>query len=123
MSGVAFASSLTGQEILEQFNLVVLDDATSTSHVDGRTYVGGKLTGGDYVQHPDSTPTSAYAGLTVKENASNIHVNGLGTVIDGNLTNSIINTGEAVVLGTASSNTFNNPAYVGNDGGNNNLWL
>ena len=120
MSSPAFATSLTGQQILGQFNLVVLGDAISTSHVDGRTYVGGNLSGGDYVQHIKDTPASAYAGLTVRGDASNnVHVNGLGAVVGGNLTGSTINTGEAVVFGKATNNNFNGKAYVGQNGGNN----
>jgi len=109
----ALTAPLTAQEILQQFNLVVLDDASSSSHVDGRSYVGGNVTGGDYALHPSDTPASAYAGLTVGGNAGGIKVNSLGAVVGGNLTNSTINNGTSVVWGNASGDNFNGAAYVG----------
>ena len=121
MSSPIFAMPLTAQEILKEFNLVVLGDANSTSHVDGRSYVAGNLSGGDYVQHPNDTNSSAYAGLTVQGNASNVHVNGLGAVVGKDLSGSTINSGSAVVLGKASNDSFNGSAYVGTVGTGNNF--
>lgn len=110
----AMAASLSAFEVLQQFNLVVVGDSTSYSHVDGRTYIGGELAGGDYVQHPGSTPASAYAGLTVRGNASSLNLNGLGAVVGGNLSNANINSGFGVVAGNAAAVNFNGgPAYVG----------
>jgi choice-of-anchor A domain-containing protein len=121
-AGIALAQPLTGTQILNQFNLVVQGNATSTSHVDGRAYVGGDLTGGAYVQHPTATPSSSYAGLTVGGIASGVTVNGDGAVVEKNLSNSIINSGNGVVLGTATSSNFNGPSYyIGHDGGGNQL--
>ncbi len=121
ISSPVFATSLTAQQILQQFNLVVLDDATSDSDVDGRTYVGGDLTGGIYLQHPNDTPASAYAGLTVQGNTSNVKVTDYGAVVGGNLTNSTINNGNTVVLGTASGDAFNGGGhyYAGTVGSGN----
>lgn len=118
LASPAIAAPLTAEQTLNQFNLVVLGDATSRSHVDGRSFVGGKLVGGDYAQHPSDTPASNYAGLTVLGNASGvswsqIHVNGLGAVVQGNLSDSTINSGSAVVLGNTDHVTFNGAAYVG----------
>eukprot|EP01041_Mallomonas_annulata_P031334 gene31334-53626_t len=92
----AHAVSLSSSEILQQFNTVVLGSATSSSHTDGRTYIGGALSGGDYVQHINQTPQSSYAGLTVAGSASNVKVNGLGAVIGGSLSNSTLNKGGSV---------------------------
>ena len=61
--------SLTAQQTLGQFGLVVLGNLQSSSDVDGRTFVGGTLTGnGNFAQR--SLPASAYAGLTVLGNAT-----------------------------------------------------
>jgi choice-of-anchor A domain-containing protein len=120
-AGMACATSLSAEEILQQFNVVVLDDATSTSHVDGRAYVGGNLTGGTYVQHPADTPASAYAGLTVGGTASGVTVNSDGAVIEGNLSGSTINSGSTAVFGTASNTNFNGPAYVATTGSGDNF--
>ncbi|EIJ47173.1 hypothetical protein GWL_14140 [Herbaspirillum sp. GW103] len=104
--------SLTGAEALQQFNLVVLGDASSNSHVDGRAWIGGSLTGGDYVQHVGSTPASSYAGLTVMGSASNVHVNGLGSYIGGSFTNSTVNSGSSYIVGAVSNSNLNGSAYV-----------
>jgi len=112
-AGVAHAAPLTADEMLKQFNVVVKGDMTSTSHVDGRTYVAGNLQGGDYVQHASDTAKSAYAGLTVGGSASgNLHVNGLGAVVGGSANGIIVNTGQAYVGGSATSSTFNGDAWV-----------
>ncbi|MES2257751.1 MAG: collagen-binding domain-containing protein [Pseudomonadota bacterium] len=112
LCGAAQATPLNTSQILTQFNTVVLGNATSSSHTDGRTYVGGTLSGGDYVQHPEQTAASNYAGLTVRGAASNVHVNGLGAVVGGKLSGSIVNSGSAVVKGGAQGDTFNGAAYV-----------
>ena len=109
----AQAAPASALEALQQFNLIAFGDVNSTSHVDGRSYIGGNLTGGDFVQHPASTPASAYAGLTVRGNASNVTVNGLGAVVGGKLSGNVINSGAAAVLGNSSNVNFNNAAYVG----------
>lgn len=45
VSSPVAAAPLNFQDILQQFNLVVLGDATNSSEVEGRTYVGGNLSG------------------------------------------------------------------------------
>ena len=110
------AAPLTNQQIFEQFNLVVFNNSNSSSHVDGRSFIGGNLSGGDYVQHPGAVAPSSYTGLTILGNASgNIHVNGLGAVVAGNASNLTVNTGDAVVLGNATNSSFNGSGnyYVG----------
>ena len=106
------AAPLTANQVLNQLNVVALDTIDSTSHVDGRTWAGGSVTGGDYGQHLGSAPASAYAGLTAQGSASNLHVNGGGAVIGGSLANATINSGASVVKGSASGTNFNGPAYV-----------
>jgi choice-of-anchor A domain-containing protein len=111
-------AGLDAQQTLEQFNLVVIGNSTSTSHVDGRSFVGGSLDGGDYVQNGGATPASAYAGLTVLGDANHIfspqvNVNGLGVTVLGNLTNANINSGPAVVQGNAANVNFNGTSHVG----------
>jgi choice-of-anchor A domain-containing protein len=118
----AFATPVSAADALSQFNLIVFDDAVSSSHVDGRTIVGGSLTGGDYVQHPADAPTSGYAGLTVGGNAAGVNVNGLGIVTGGNLANANVNSGASTVLGNASNVNFNGGgAYVGGSATNSNF--
>lgn len=108
----AAATPLTAEQTLNQFNLVVFGNSVSSSHVHGRAWIGGTVTGGDYELDWTSTPASAYAGLTVGANASSLHVLGNGVVIGGNLTGAEINGGSSVVFGNATSVNFNGPAYV-----------
>ncbi|KAF1040207.1 MAG: hypothetical protein GAK35_03601 [Herbaspirillum frisingense] len=120
-AGHAMATtSLSAAQVLTQFNLVVLGDATSGSHVDGRAWVGGSLTGGDFVQHAGDAAASNYAGLTVMGSISNVHVNGLGAVIGGSVTNSTVNSGSSYIGGSVSGSNLNGPAYVsgGSSGSN-----
>lgn len=116
----AATTPLTATQVLQQFNLVVLSNDVSNSHVDGRAWIGGTLTGGDYVQHASDTAASSYAGLTVMGSASGVHVNGLGAVIGGSLTNSTVNTGSSYISGAVSGSNLNGPAYVGGSSSNTN---
>ena len=112
-SGNVVATPITGLQTLQQFNAVVLGDLNSNSHVDGRTYVGGNASGGDYVQHVSDTPASRYAGLSVGGNAVNVKVNGLGAVVRGNLSNSTVNAGGSVINGNVANSNLNGAAFVG----------
>ncbi len=110
----ASAAPISAADALSQFNLIAFGDVSSSSHVDGRTLIGGSVSGGDYAQHPGDAPPSSHAGLTVGGNASHLNVNGLGIVTGGNLSNANINNGSAVVLGNASNVNFNGgTTYVG----------
>lgn len=104
---LAANAALSVQEALSQFNLIVLGDAQSNSHVDGRAFIAGNLTGGDYVQHPGDAPASDYAGLTVLGNASKVNVNGFGATVGGNLSQANINSGPGIIQGNASNVNFN----------------
>jgi choice-of-anchor A domain-containing protein len=112
-AGSVAATPITGLQTLQQFNAVVLTDLNSNSHVDGRTYAGGNVNGGDYTQHVNATPASNYAGLTVAGNAANVKVNGLGAVVKGNLSNSTVNAGQSVINGNVANSNLNGPVYVG----------
>ncbi|MBT0571665.1 choice-of-anchor A family protein [Curvibacter sp. CHRR-16] len=102
------AAGLSFSEGLSQFNVIVLGDAQVNSHVDGRTYVGGNLTGtGDFVQHPNGLASSSYSGLTVMGNAKFNSVNGLGTYVGGNLTGGNVNSGAARIKGNVSNSNIN----------------
>lgn len=120
-AGSAQATPITAQQALQQFNAVVLTDIVSTSHVDGRTYAGGNVSGGDYVQHVSDTPASNYAGLTVGGNLANARVNGLGEVVQGNMSNATVNAGESVINGNVSNSNLNGKAYVGGSALNSNF--
>lgn len=63
----SFAVPLTAEEILEQFNLVVFGDLSSVSDVEGRTYIGGDLSGTSttYFAKGNEAPASDLAALIV----------------------------------------------------------
>jgi choice-of-anchor A domain-containing protein len=107
--------------VIRQFNLISTGNSVSYSDVDGRSFIGGTLSGGDYVQNSSATPASAYAGLTVLGATNGVHVNGLGGVFGSSLSSSIVNSGIGVVFGAATSDTFNGPAYVGPSSSGNNF--
>ena len=112
-AGVAHAAPLTADEMLKQFNVVVKGDMTSTSHNQGRGYVGGSLQGGEFVQQPSLTAKSAYAGLTVMGSASgNVKVDNLGAVVAGSVSDLNVNGGQAYVGGSATSSSFSGDAWV-----------
>jgi len=115
LSGAVHAAvtPLTSTQMLQQFNVVVSGNLDSTSHVDGRSYVGGNAVGGDYVQHVNDTPASAYAGLTVRGDLSNnVHVNGLGAVVGGNVSGTNVNVGQTYVGGSASNSSFSGDVWI-----------
>lgn len=106
------AAPLSALETLQQFNLVVLQNANSNSHVDGRSYVGGAATGGIYASHSSAMTPSSYAGLTVGGSASGLHVNNNGAVVGGSISNFTVNQGQSAVMGAAANGNFNGTAYV-----------
>lgn len=111
---------LTGQQVLQQFNLVVLGDATTNAHVHGRAYVGGNLSGSSLVDVAMDAPLppSNYAALTVMGHASGAKVLNnnpttvAGVYVGGNLSNSSINNGGGVVRGNATNSSFNGTGSV-----------
>jgi choice-of-anchor A domain-containing protein len=111
-SQAATSAPLTATQVLNQFNVVSLTNINSQSHIDGRTWAGGTVSGGEYGGHWSSTPQSAYAGLTTVGSASNVKVNGGGAVVGGAIANSIVNSGASVIGGAASNTNFNGAMYA-----------
>ena len=117
----AFAS-LTGQQVLEQFNLVALHGGTSGTHVHGRGWMGGNFVGisGAEFANDSPIPVSNYAALTVIGSATTVSVNNnggaaVGVVSSGNLGSATINNGGGVVQGSSNTVSFNGSsggAYV-----------
>ncbi|TWI63456.1 putative secreted protein with PEP-CTERM sorting signal/choice-of-anchor A domain-containing protein [Pseudoduganella lurida] len=108
----AAISPLTATEVLNQFNVVSLTNIHSQSHIDGRTWAGGAVSGGEFGGHWSSTPASAYAGLTAAGSVSNVKVNGGGAVVGGAMSNSTVNAGASYVAGAASNTNFNGAMYA-----------
>jgi choice-of-anchor A domain-containing protein len=111
----AGAMPLSALEILQQFNLVVLGGVTSSSHVHGRSYIGGDATSTSRAEFGEDAKLAAsgYAGTTVLGSISNFTVNNGGLTVAGNATNGIVNGGASRVQGNASNVIFNGVAEVG----------
>ncbi|MGE4321704.1 MAG: choice-of-anchor A family protein [Sphingobium sp.] len=106
------ASPVTGTDALKEWNLIVLGDLKSSSEVEGRTFVGGNLSGtsSNYqIRTPAPSPTGQ-PGLTVVGDVTG-HIknlsNGSGAIVGGNVTSGFNLNGPAqtVKVGGTISNT------------------
>ena len=71
MSGTARAGTLSATGIFSQFNAVIFGNFSTTSDVEGRTAVGGNLTGGaTFDLNPAGAASSAFSALSVYRNAT-----------------------------------------------------
>lgn len=115
LAAPAQAAPLSAAAILQQFNLVAFEDVSSTSHVHGRSYVGGQLASSSRAEFGEdgSLPASGYAALNVIGDASRFTVNRGGLAVVGRVSNAIINSGVSLVLNGARDTIFNAAAYVG----------
>lgn len=103
---------IAGTDVLRTWNLVVLGDLTSSSEVEGRTFVGGDLNGNssNYQIQPIPASSTGTPGLTVVGNvnggAKNLN-NGSGAIVGGNVTSGLNLNGAAqtVLVGGSISNT------------------
>lgn len=90
MAAPASAQSIVGLDVLRTWNLVVLGDLTSSSEVEGRTFVGGNLNGSSsnyQIRTPEPSPYNV-TGLTVVGDVNGSHKNlngGSGAVVGGNV--------------------------------------
>jgi choice-of-anchor A domain-containing protein len=104
---------VSGIDALKEWNLIVLGDMTSSSEVEGRTFVVGTLSGNSSNYQISSSTTSTGAdwpGLTVGGDVTggtkNLN-NGSGAIVGGNVTSGFNLNGplQAVVVGGTISNT------------------
>jgi choice-of-anchor A domain-containing protein len=107
--GSARAQALTASQILDQFNAVVFGNFSSSADVDGRTVIGGNLTGaGTFYSSPASEAASTFAALSVYGASSgggqlNIGSGGGVTVAGLNNATLSLNGGNSVFIGGANS--------------------
>lgn len=87
---LAQSQAVTGIDALREWNLVVLGNLDSSSEVEGRTFVGGNLTGNSSNYGIRATTSAnGQPGLTVVGNVTGGHKNlnnGAGAVVGGNVT-------------------------------------
>ncbi|WP_404482041.1 choice-of-anchor A family protein [Novosphingobium sp. BL-52-GroH] len=109
---LADAGMIAGTDVLRTWNLVVLGDLTSSSEVEGRTFVGGDLNGNssNYQIQPIAASSTGTPGLTVvgdvNGGAKNLN-NGSGAVVGGNVNSGLNLNGAAqtVLVGGSIANT------------------
>ncbi|WP_226637347.1 choice-of-anchor A family protein [Novosphingobium profundi] len=110
---------VSGLDILRTWNLVVLGDLDSTSEVEGKTWVGGNLTGSssNYQISGSVDNSNGVSGLTVvgdvTGNIKNLN-NGSGAIVGGNVASGFnLNGGtQTVLVGGSISNTNVNSNVV-----------
>ena len=112
-------TQVSGLDALREWNLVVLGDLNSSSEVEGRTFVGGDLTGNssNYAIRPLASSPSGQPGLTVVGNVTGGHKNlnnGSGAIIGGNVSSGFNLNGspQTVKVGGSISNTNVNQNIV-----------
>ncbi|MGH6695892.1 choice-of-anchor A family protein [Sphingopyxis sp.] len=111
LPALAQSKAITGIDALREWNLVVLGNLESSSEVEGRTFVGGNLSGNssNYGIRATTSP-SGQPGLTVVGNVTGNHKNlnnGSGAVIGGNVSSGFNLNGpnQTVKVGGTISNT------------------
>ncbi len=111
LPAIAQSKAITGIDALREWNLVVLGNLESSSEVEGRTFVGGNLSGNssNYGIRATTSP-NGQPGLTVVGNVTGSHKNlnnGSGAVIGGNVSSGFNLNGpnQMVKVGGTISNT------------------
>lgn len=117
-AGGASAAPITGDALMQQFNLIVLGDLDSTSEVEGRTYVGGNLHGSSstYYTRGNQAPASNYGAVTVGGNITGGYknINGGGNVaVGGNVQNMNLNGGGSALIGGTVTGNVNGSKQTG----------
>lgn len=109
----ANAAALTGEQVLEQFNLVVFGNMQGGHDVEGRALIGGNLTGNSstFFKNGNTAPASDYKALSVGGNITGgpTNVNNGGSVaVGGNVTKNInMNGGGTAYVGGSVSGGAN----------------
>jgi choice-of-anchor A domain-containing protein len=102
--GAARADTLTAATILQDFNAVIYDNASTSSDIEGAAVVGGNFSGGTVYNNPTGSQPAGFGALTVFGSTS-------GGTID------IDNDGSAYVGGTEGAPiSFNGGEYIGAPG-------
>jgi choice-of-anchor A domain-containing protein len=108
-TGAAHAGTLSNSAIFSQFNAVIFNNFTSMSDVEGRTVVGGNLTGGaTFELNPGGAAASSFSALTVYGSSTsggsfNIdNASGL-TILGSNNASVTLAAGGTVFVGGANS--------------------
>ena len=103
-TGQATATTLTNSQIFSQFNAVIFDNFSASSEVEGRTVVGGDVTGGTSFTIKSGLNASSFGALSV-----------YGSVTDSGTLN--VDNGGSVAIAGSNDASFNlntgGSAYIG----------
>ena len=128
-AGGAYTGALTTADIFSQFNAVIFGNFSTSSDVEGRTIVGGNLTGGaTFDLNPVGAAASAYSALSVygsATSAGSYNVNNAGgiAIAGSNAASFNLNGGGSAYVGGANSgsltlqNGIGSLAVVGSNSG------
>jgi choice-of-anchor A domain-containing protein len=110
-AGRASATTLTDSQIFGQFNAVIFDNFSASSEVEGRTVVGGNVTGGSNFEIHTGLEASTFGALTVYGNVTdsgslNIDNGGSVTIAGSNSASFNLNTGGSAYVGGNNSGTL-----------------
>lgn len=104
----AKAEPVSANTILDSYNLIVFGDLVSTSEVDGKAFVSGQVTGGNYGIHYPELAVDGVPTLTVGGDLKgNVNINGSGLTVGGNIATNNLNLnqgGDIKVGGNITSN-------------------
>ena len=122
------AQALTASQILQQFNAVIFGNFASSADVEGRTVIGGNVTGGAsfYIDPSAHEASSTFAGVSVygaSNGGGSINVDDGGGITVAGLNNATLslNGGNSVYIGGANSGNITNnggAATIGINGNN-----
>jgi choice-of-anchor A domain-containing protein len=107
-AGRAGATTLTDSQIFGQFNAVIFDNFSANSEVEGRTVVGGNLTGGANFEIHTGLDASSFGALTVYGDVTvsgslNVDNGGSVAIAGSNSANFNLNTGGSAYVGGNNS--------------------
>lgn len=107
--GSARADVLTASQILQQFDAVVFGNFSSSADVEGRTVIGGNISGnGSFYVNPGSEAASSFTALSVygaSNGGGQINIDNAGGVAVAGLNNAglSLNGGNSVFVGAGNS--------------------
>lgn len=108
LSHLVNASPVDATSLLNQYNLILVGNVTSTSEVEGNALIGGNVNGGQYNMH--QTSNAVVPSLTVGGNVNgNVITKGQGLNIGGNVAGTVtMNDGGDAFAGSVSGSLQNN---------------
>jgi hypothetical protein len=109
----SLSASPSATQILQQFNAVIFNGFTSTADVEGRTVIGGSMSGGaSFAINPAAEAASAFAALTVygnetSSNSFNLNLAESVAIAGNNAGTFNLNSGGNIFIGGSNTGALN----------------